>query len=81
MPSRHVEFHARRTTFLQMFLRQGEDLFAVLIRNETESKLGHRLAPDHRLGPLPLVTAAESVDLRRRARPNPLQRRKSLFAK
>ena len=74
VPSSHVEFHPGRAIFLQMFLHQRDDLVAVLVRDETESELGHRLASNYRLGPLPLVTAAKSIDLRCRARPNPLHR-------
>ena len=51
--SSHVEFHARRAIFLQMFLRQRDDLVAVLVRDETESELGHRLAPITVLVPCP----------------------------
>src|SRR6266581_6523265 len=74
MPRGHVEFHPGRAIFLQMFLRQRYDLVAVLVRNKTESELRHRLTSNHRLGPLSLITAAKSIDLRRRSRPNSLQR-------
>ena len=74
MPSGHVEFYSGGAIFLQIFLHQGDDFVAILVRNETEREFRHRLASNHRLGPLPLVTAAKSIDLRRRSRPNPLQR-------
>src|SRR5437879_11694143 len=61
VPSSHVEFHPGRAIFLQMFLHQRDDLVAVLVRDETESELGHRLASNYRLGPLPLVTAANPL--------------------
>src|SRR3954454_15003556 len=63
-----------------MCLGQLQNLFAELIRHEPERELRHRMARDHRLRPLPLITAADAVDLGSRTRPEPFQRAVAFLA-
>ena len=72
--------HARRQVFSQMRLREFKDFFAELIRHEPKSQFRHGVTGDHGLSPLPLVTAADAVDLRRGPRPQTLERAVTLFA-
>src|SRR5207247_3275761 len=64
----------------QMLLCELENLVAFLLRNEAERQFCHRMTGDHRLCTLPLVTAADSVDLGSRSRPNPLNWISARFA-
>src|SRR5437773_7309579 len=64
----------------QMLLCELENLVAFLLRNETKRQFCHRMTGDHRLSPLPLITAADSVDLGSRPRPDALQRIVPRFA-
>src|SRR5207237_3369223 len=59
--------------FSQMVLCELENLVAFLLRNETKGQFRHCMAGDHRLCPLPLVTAPDTIDLSSRARPDALQ--------
>ena len=62
--------HARRQMLFQMRFRPvSESSSPILIRHEPKGQLRHRVAGDHGLGPRTLITAADAVDLRRRARP------------
>src|SRR4029453_14973896 len=66
--------HFHRNTFGQIFFqmrfRQFQNFLASLFGNETECQFRKRVAGDHRLFPLPLISAADSVDLGRRPRPD-----------
>ena len=53
-----------------MRLRQFQNFLALLIGNETKRQFGKRVAGDHRLCPLPLISAADSIDLGSRPRPD-----------
>src|SRR5207253_9395358 len=80
MTGSYIETYSRWTIFLKMFLRQRSNFVAVLIRNEPESQLGECFATNHRLGASTLVSPAQPVDFRRRARPNSLKSGKAFFA-
>src|SRR6266404_3024828 len=62
----HIEMYSGRTIFLEMLLRQRGNFVAVLVRNESEGQLRECFATNYRLGASTLITAAETVDLRRR---------------
>ena len=53
-----------------MLLRQFQNFIAVLFGNETERQFRKRVAGDDGLCPLPLIAAADSIDLRSRSRPD-----------
>src|SRR5947207_11541682 len=63
-----------------MFLRQFQNFIAFLFGNETKCQFRHRVTGNHRLGPLPLIAAADSVDLGGRPCPNTLHRIVTGFA-
>src|SRR6266480_3893882 len=68
------DFH--RDTFgqilSQMCLCQFQNFIAFLLRNETEGQLRYRVTGNHSLCAFPLVTAADSIDLRGGTRPDAL---------
>src|SRR5215216_4486541 len=72
--------HAFRKIFFQMCLCQIQNFVTSLIRNESKRKLRHCMTCDHGLGPLPLITAADPVYLRRGPCPNSLDRIVTSFA-
>src|SRR5437588_8126151 len=63
-----------------MFLLQFHNFIALLFGNETKCQVRHRVTGNHRLGPLPLIAAADSVDLGGRPCPNTLHRIVTGFA-
>ena len=65
--------HARRQMFFEMFFHQLQNRGAVLVGHQSKSQLRHRMTGDDRFGPLPLVTAADAVDLGGWSRPESLQ--------
>src|SRR5262249_34198490 len=58
--------------FLQMRFCQFQNLVPTLFRDQSKREFRKRVAGDHRFCPLPLVTAADSIDLRSRSRPDAL---------
>src|SRR5881397_1722382 len=56
----------------QMCLCQFQNFVAFLLRNETEGQLRYRVTGNHSLCAFPLVTAADSIDLRGGTRPDAL---------
>src|SRR6187551_133162 len=62
-----------------MPLRQFQNFLALLVGNETERQFCKRMAGDHGLCPLPLISAADSVDFGSRPRPNAFHRIVSSF--
>src|SRR5436190_14675728 len=80
MTSGDLYCHAFGEMLSQMLLCELENLVAFLLRNETKRQFCHRMTGDHRLSPLPLITAADSVDLGSRPRPDPLHRIVPRFA-
>ena len=81
MTRRHLETYSWRTIFLEMLLGQRGNFVPALVRNEPECQFSECFATNHRLGASTLIAAAETVDLRRRSRPNSLKGGKAFFAK
>src|SRR5438093_5464044 len=72
--------HALGEIFSQMRLYQFQNFIALLFRNETECQFRHRMAGNNSLCPLPLIAAADSIDLSGWTCPNTLDRVVASFA-
>src|SRR5207249_4352250 len=76
-----VHRHAFGQILLQMRLRQVQDLVAFLFGNETKCQFRHRMTGNDSLCPLPLIPAADSVDLSSWTCPNTIHRIVTCFSK
>src|SRR5438552_746650 len=70
------DFHcyAFRKIFSQVLLRELQNFVAFLFGNQPKCQFRHRMTGNHRFGPLPLIAAADSIDLCRWTGPNTLHR-------
>ena len=66
----NIHRYAFRQVFLQMLFRQFQDLLAVLFGNETKREFRKRVAGNYCFRPLPLIAAADPIDLSSRSRPD-----------
>ena len=74
MPLPDFECDRGRRLLAQMFRDQSEGIHRILVRHQPEGQFRKGLPGDDSLGPIPLVAAADAVDLDGRPSPNPLQR-------
>src|SRR5262249_37033530 len=81
MTALHVQLHSRGTVFFRMFLPEIDNHVGVLIWNEPERQFRHRVTWQNGFRSRPLITTAHAINLRRRPRPDSLQRAESRFAK
>src|SRR6516165_4413349 len=76
-----LHFYRLWAYLLQEIGDRGFKLKRVLTRNKTKRYLGHRRAWDNCLGPFTLITSCQPVHFSGRSCPDPLQKRKALFAR
>ena len=75
-----LQFDSRWAELFQHFLQALLDFVRILIGNQPATELGARLGWQDRLGPFALITAPETVDVKRWPGPTALQRRETLLA-